>query len=221
MSSMIMGVDEAGRGPLVGDIFMAGVVIKEENVVKLKLIGVKDSKKLSRLSREKLFGLILSLAEAVIVTRISPQEIDNENINILEIKALCRLVSKLCSIVKIDKIYVDAFTDNQRILNYLKTCINVCVNLREVIAEYSADSKYVVVGAASIIAKVLRDRHIDMLKIFYGDFGSGYPSDKRTIDWLKKYYGQYNQIPSIVRRSWKTVKSLIGINTTVDDDKNL
>uniref|UniRef100_A0A7C4H6P1 Ribonuclease HII n=1 Tax=Ignisphaera aggregans TaxID=334771 RepID=A0A7C4H6P1_9CREN len=216
MELIVAGIDEAGRGPLIGDMFMVIVIIKEGDVQKLKSVGVKDSKKLTKADRERLFSTVLNLLEAVIVTRIQPHEIDSENLNILEARALCRLISHACSLLKIDRIYIDAFTHHQKIMEYIKLCNNICMNLHNIVIEYKADDKYVVVSAASIIAKVLRDSHIDMLKQFYGDFGSGYPSDKRTIEWLKTYYNEHKELPPIVRRSWKTVDKIIRSRETLD-----
>ncbi|MEM4553354.1 MAG: ribonuclease HII [Ignisphaera sp.] len=216
MEPIVAGIDEAGRGPLIGDMFMVIVIIKEGDVQKLKSVGVKDSKKLTKADRERLFSTVLNLLEAVIVTRIQPHEIDSENLNILEARALCRLISHACNLLKIDRIYIDAFTHHQKIMEYIKLCNNICMNLHNIVIEYKADDKYVVVSAASIIAKVLRDSHIDMLKQFYGDFGSGYPSDKRTIEWLKTYYNEHKELPPIVRRSWKTVDKIIRSRETLD-----
>ncbi|MEM3979798.1 MAG: ribonuclease HII [Ignisphaera sp.] len=210
----IAGVDEAGRGPLIGDLFMALVVINESVEETLRNLGVRDSKKLTRKKREELFNRIISIAEAIVIARITPVDIDKENINDLEIKTLCRILAKAYSTIKFDKIYVDAFANPNKIVGHLQKC------LREpqidVVAVYNADSAYTIVGAASIVAKVLRDRHIDTLRQVYGDFGSGYPSDKRTIDWLKNYYQNHKAIPSIVRKSWKTVENILGVSSTLD-----
>ncbi|MCI4436683.1 MAG: ribonuclease HII, partial [Ignisphaera sp.] len=74
------------------------------------------------------------------------------------------------------------------------------------------DSKYIAVSAASIVAKVLRDWHIDQLKKVYGDIGSGYPSDKKTVEWLQNYYKEFGELPSVVRKSWKTIERILGIS---------
>jgi len=211
----IAGVDEAGRGPLIGDLFMALVAIDDGAESLLRSLGVRDSKKLTRKRREELFGYIAGVAEAVLVARVLPSDIDKENINTLEIKTLCRLIAEAYSTIEIDRIYIDAFVDPNKITNYLRKCLEKS-HIDNIVAVYDADSTYVVVSAASIIAKVLRDRHIDTLKQIYGDFGSGYPSDERTIDWLKKYYQNYRAIPPIVRKSWKTIENTLGRSHTLD-----
>lgn len=218
MEYFVAGVDEAGRGPLIGDLFMAIVVIEHKYEEMLKTLGVKDSKKLSRSKREKLFSMVIGLAKIVAVTRIPPSLIDRENINLLETKALCRLISKVQNIVEINSLYVDAFASPSKIKEYIDRCIEYTKSKNDIniIIEHNADSTYTIVGAASIIAKVLRDTHINKLKILYGDFGSGYPSDKLTIEWLKTYYNRYKDFPPIVRRSWKTVKNLLKNKHTLD-----
>lgn len=208
MRSFVAGIDEAGRGPLIGDMFMAMVIIDGAKEVSLKNMGVKDSKKLTRDRRENLFKIILGIAEAIIVTRIPPEAIDRENLNMLEAKALCKLITKSSRIAEISKIYIDAFAHPDKVKEYIKRCVST-IDLNKIVIEYNADGLYTVVGAASIMAKVLRDKHIEMLKKVYGDFGSGYPSDKRTISWLKTYYQSYSEIPPIVRKSWRTVKNIL------------
>lgn len=204
----IAGVDEAGRGPLIGDLFMAIVVIDSEQDSFLRSLGVKDSKRLTRSRREELFRYIVGTARVVAVTRITPSAIDRENINTLEIKSLCRLLTKVLTITSIERVYIDAFASPDKIKEHVRPCLK-SLSIDNVIAEHGADSLYTVVGAASIVAKVLRDIHVDELKMVYGDFGSGYPSDRRTVDWLKNYYQRHRSIPPIVRRSWKTVENII------------
>lgn len=213
MTTFVAGIDEAGRGPVVGDLFMALVVIDSGQEMFLKALGVKDSKKLSKSRREELFKSIVSVAEVVIVARIPPDAIDRENLNVLEAKTLCQLVIKANSITKLDKIYIDAFTHPDKIKEYISRCLDIN-KIDNIVVEHGADSLYTVVGAASIVAKVLRDRHIEILKKVYGDFGSGYPSDTRTIDWLKTFYRKHKILPPIVRRSWKTIENVLG---TVDN----
>jgi ribonuclease HII len=205
----IAGVDEAGRGPLIGDLFMVMIVLDEEQEKFLKNLGVKDSKKLSKSKREELFKFIISSAETLIVSRLTPGDIDRENLNYLELKTLCKILTKGFNIARIDKVYIDAFADPIKISNFLRQC-SKRIDLGKIVAIYKADNMYTVVGAASIVAKVLRDRHIEILKKMYGDFGSGYPSDRSTIEWLKSYYQKYRALPPIIRKSWKTVENVLG-----------
>ena len=77
-----------------------------------------------------------------------------------------------------------------------------------IISEHYADETYPLVSAASIMAKVRRDSEIQKLKDIYGDFGSGYPSDPRTRDFLRRLLSGGEEVPPIVRRTWKTLQRL-------------
>lgn len=204
-TKILAGIDEAGRGPLIGDMFIALVAVESRYLPALQVAGVKDSKRLSKAKREQLLPIILSLSSLVIVSRIQPDQIDEYNINVLEMNTILDLVRRARRLVNIEEVYIDAFTDPGKIMEKVR----LVDNSLKIFAEFKADSKYVVVGAASIVAKVLRDKHIDGLKAVYGDFGSGYPSDGKTIEWLKNYYRLHKDIPPIVRRSWATVERLL------------
>ena len=78
----------------------------------------------------------------------------------------------------------------------------------KIVAEHKADSKYIPVAAASILAKVTRDRAIEKLKEAYGEIGSGYPSDPITRRFLEEYYKKHGVFPPIVRKSWKTLEKI-------------
>ena len=76
----------------------------------------------------------------------------------------------------------------------------------EIISEHKADRSYPIVSAASIIAKVERDKEIAELAKKYGDFGSGYPTDPKTISFLKQCLDSFDEYPAFVRKSWKPAK---------------
>uniref|UniRef100_A0A7C4BE29 Ribonuclease HII n=1 Tax=Ignisphaera aggregans TaxID=334771 RepID=A0A7C4BE29_9CREN len=216
-SDVIAGIDEAGRGPLVGDMFIALVVVEKQTLQILENLGVKDSKKLTKNRREQLFSSIISLSKLVVVHRIAPHQIDEYNVNELEMIAIVEMAKKALQSTPIREIYVDAFTAPDRIIKRLSHVAN---NV-ELHVEFNADRKYLAVAAASIVAKVLRDRHIDLLKNVYGDLGSGYPSDAKTIEWLRSYYVKFKTIPPIVRKSWKTIERVLNIKTEPKRGKTL
>jgi len=83
----------------------------------------------------------------------------------------------------------------------------------EIVSEHHADEKYLVVSAASIIAKVTRDRAIKTLAKKYGEIGSGYPSDPVTIRYLSGYIDEHRTPPPLARKSWKTVSNLMAKKT--------
>lgn len=209
---LIGGVDEAGRGPVLGPMIIAIVVADEKTLEKFKTYGVKDSKQLSPLMREKLYNIIKEEATYVNSLELKPIEIDEVVLNghklsILEAKKMAELIN---TIKNIDIVYVDAAHINAE---YFKGIIqsHLTYNVR-IICEHNADERYVSVSAASIIAKVERDRIINNLKQKYGDFGSGYPSDQKTINFLKKWIRTHNDLPPFARKSWSTIKKLSSIN---------
>ena len=205
---LISGVDEAGRGPVIGPLVIAGVLFKENDLLKLVDLGVKDSKLLSSQKRETLAVQIRELALKWHIVLLSPAEIDRvvesrrklHKLNRLEAQAMARVIA----VLKPDVVYVDAsdvladrFGDH------------IAENLSfspKIISEHKADIKYPVVSAASIIAKVERDKVISQLQKKHGNMGCGYPSDSNTIKFLEDWIRKFGSYPDFVRKSWKTAK---------------
>jgi len=205
---MILGVDEAGRGCVIGPLVICGVLASEETIERFKEIKVRDSKQLSRKKREQLGPEIVSLAEDFMLIRISPVEIDEwlgvPGLNSLEARKTAEIISHLKPLVA----YIDAPGKGAR--GYARL-INSAIHCEtQVIAENFADRNYPVVSAASILAKVHRDKVIRELHIEYGDFGSGYPSDKKTREFLTQYYHREGKFPDIVRTGWATITRITG-----------
>ena len=212
-TEILLGVDEAGRGPLIGPMVIVGLVIEERWLEDLAGLGVKDSKRLTRSRREKLLEDIVERASSVIAIMVSPIDIDRGNINEIEIEAIERILE---SVVRIHnqcpKIYIDLFTTEKHLSRLKSIC-------SDIVAEHRADSKYTVVAAASIIAKVLRDWHVEGLKGVIGDFGSGYPSDPKTKAWISSTVSidTMKLITSpFIRHKWATVRRLEKYANTLD-----
>jgi ribonuclease HII len=203
---VIGGIDEAGRGALVGPLVIAGVSLDEPSLSELKLAGVKDSKKLSPARRERLAELIRERAKSTVVVEVSPHEIDMRekrlmNLNTLELLKMAQIAKKLSC----PTIYVDAVDTNERRFG---AALSNRVPSVSFVSEHAADENYTVTGAASIIAKTVRDRRIRDLESSYGTMGSGYPSDARTISFVRDYLLRNDDFPPFLRRSWKTVQRL-------------
>ncbi|QIW23382.1 ribonuclease HII [Sulfolobus sp. S-194] len=198
---IVVGIDEAGRGSLIGPMIVAGVALKNDRLKLLKNMGVKDSKQLTRNRREKLFDLISSYSEGFTIVKVLPEEIDSQNLNELTYKAMIKIIYSLVEFkpirVTVDKVG-NAKVVEQEIIK-LGIEPNIVTN---------ADVYFVEASAASIIAKVIRDNIIDTLKLKYGDFGSGYPSDPKTVNWVKNIYKEYLTPPPIIRRSWKILQEI-------------
>ena len=186
---------------MIGPLVICGVVLRTSNLWKLSQRGVRDSKKLTASKREKLNREIQLLAEGYELIIISPQVIDREGMNDLELKGIVKLINKFLP----EQVFLDAPTRN---------CLSFERKIRELllaelkvklVVENFADENYPIVGAASILAKVERDRRISELEREYGNLGSGYPSDEKTIRFLKKYLNQHGCFPPIARKKWKTL----------------
>lgn len=205
---LVCGVDDAGRGSLLGPLVIAGISIQRSKIRKLSAMGVKDSKKLTPAARERLYKKIIDFVDAYYVARISPKIIDknvkNHDLNLLEAKYMAKVISKLQpNISYVDSCDVKPARFGKEISRLSKS--------EKVRSYHHADSRFVVVSAASIIAKVSRDRSIARLRKKY-DVGSGYPSDSKTTNFVKSYITQNNEIPNFVRESWKPVQKIINKN---------
>ena len=204
----ICGVDDAGRGSMIGPMVIAGISIEKKNIPKLRKLGVRDSKKLSPKKRELLYKEIIKLVDDYHVIRIPPKTIDKyvfeHNLNHLEAKKMAAVITYLKSEIS----YVDSCDVNA---TRFGREISDLSNKSKVRSYHYADSRFVVVSAASIIAKVSRDRSIARLNKNY-QFGSGYPSDKKSINFVKKLVSTKKPLPSSVRKSWKPVQKILGLS---------
>ena len=206
----VAGVDDAGRGPIIGPLAVAGVLLNVGDLPKLVALGVKDSKLLSPRRRRQLAQEIRKLALKWHVIMLSPAEIDKvvkggrrlHRLNRLEAKAMAEAIT----VLKPDVAYVDASDVlADRFRDHIMENLPFEV---KIVSEHKADAKYPVVSAASIIAKVERDKAISALQEKYGDMGSGYASDPKTIKFLENLIKRKKSYPDFVRKSWKPAKRL-------------
>jgi ribonuclease HII len=207
----VCGVDDAGRGPVIGPLVVAGITIEEEKLDQLRSLGVKDSKKLSPEARLKLSIEIPEIVDEYHIVELEAAHLDMvvnhspkfQRLNLLEARAMAEVIEKL----KPHLVYVDASdTRPERFKN------NILENLSfkpKVVSEHHADEKYPSVSAASILAKVRRDSRIEELRKEYGEIGSGYAHDPITVRFLSEYYLMNQDFPPIVRRSWKTLRNIV------------
>lgn len=206
----ILGIDEAGRGAVIGPLVVCGALIDSGEEAKLRELGVRDSKLLSPLRREALEGSIKTTVCDYKIMKISAEEIDKSrlsgsaNLNDLEAERMAALINHF----KPDKAYVDCVDSNP--LTF-KGRLNKFLRVdSEIIAKHKADEIYPIVSAASILAKVERDASIKKLESEYGEIGSGYPADDRTKTFLSEWLKQHKEYPNIVRKSWGTVTEALG-----------
>lgn len=206
-----LGIDDAGRGPVIGPMILAGCLIDEKVIKEFKKLGVKDSKMLTAKRREFLAEIIKEKAEAFEVVLAYPSEIDGQNhigIDLNKVEALktAEIINKINKGYNKIKVLIDCPSVGiKKWEDYLKTHIHNLSNL-EIVCEHKADKNYVAVAAASIIAKTHREIEMDKLKEKYGDqIGSGYCSDPTTCKFLAKYARKHEK-DGIFRQTWKTWK---------------
>jgi ribonuclease HII len=205
--TLLCGIDEAGRGPVIGPLVSCGVLIDSKDEKKLAKLGVKDSKLLLPKKREELFDKILKIVKKHELVVLTPQDIDaalmdpDTNLNWLEADATAEIINKLNP----EKAIIDCPSNNiEEYREYIRKKLNVDC---ELVVEHKADLNHIVVGAASILAKVTRDRAIEEIKKKVGqDIGSGYPADPVTQAFIRDNYKKY---PEIFRKTWQTYKDLV------------
>ena len=218
MPTLILGIDDAGRGPVIGPMVLAGCLIDKKLEKELKELGVKDSKDLTPKRREFLAKKIKEKVEVFETSIIQPDDIDKSlnggtNLNSVESIMCAKIINKINKTKSKDnkgqkiKVIVDCPSVSiEKWKGELKTRIKDLSNL-EVVCEHKADRNYISVSAASIIAKSLREKEMDILKKKYGEeIGSGYPSDPSTCKFLDKYAEKHKK-KGIFRQTWKTWKN--------------
>lgn len=217
---MISGVDEAGRGPVIGPLVVAGVTLEDDS--ELIKNRIRDSKKLTPGRREFLAKKIKKYAVNYEVLVIPAKDIDDMRrvmtLNEIEVNAFAKVIQRL----KPDICYIDsADVNEERFKNDIKSRLSFKL---DIVSKHKADEIYPIVGAASILAKTKRDEEIrkiasELQKKLDMPFGSGYPADPITKKFLETWYKKYGELPPYTRHSWKTVSNLIrdNKNRRIDD----
>lgn len=227
---IIAGVDDATKCPCIGSIFVAGVVADQKTIAAWKKQGVDDSKRLTRKKRDELAKVIKETAHAYAIHEIEPAMIDNKALNLNEWEmAIClRIVHDLLTTSDPVYAYIDNWEVNpilfwERMQALLSIDLEPLIGTQlqkerirtvQYIPEHQADEKYIVVGAASILAKTSSDAQYDQYKQVYGDFGSGNPGDPATRAFVWKH--RHNP-PPIIRKSWQTFKVLSQLDDLKED----
>jgi len=204
MTGRVLGIDEAGRGSLVGPLVVGGFCALEERLGELEELGAKDSKALTAEARERVFAGLGSIGTPVHIV-LSPRTVDGAvrrgRLNDLEADAFARIVRELSPEVAI----VDACDPNEH--RFGARVARLAGTRTRVVARHHADRDFPVVGAASVVAKVRRDRAVARLRAELGDgLGSGYPSDPRTIRFVRAALASGGSLPAWVRGSWSTMQ---------------
>ena len=198
----LIGVDEAGRGPVLGSMFVAGIGVRNRKALPS---GLRDSKVLAPSERaefadrlENTRGIEVAIAE------ITASEIDAApgRLNDLTRRGHHAVIQTLYHPQDTHRCIVDACdVDADRWQRSLQANLHPDISIE---ARHGADESEPIVSAASILAKQSRETHVDMLRSRYGEIGSGYPSDRRTRAFLKQYLGEHSNFPSCTRTTWST-----------------
>lgn len=205
-----LGIDEAGRGCVLGPLVFGALLVDEAREPELRALGARDSK---RLSRKRRLALREPLAEVALgwgVLEIQPEEIDRRSLGLLGKEAIVSLVERF----RPDVVVLDAPVPPRGIRAFRD---DVAARLLargltvEIVAENKADDTYPCCSAASIFAKTLRDERLAELEGRAGaPIGSGYPSDPVTRAWLEQVHRDTGGFPDFVRTKWETVRRLVG-----------
>jgi ribonuclease HII len=206
MTGRAFGVDEAGRGPVLGAMFAAAVVADPDALPD----GVRDSKRLTPERREEIAAALRAdSAVSIGVASVAPAAIDDSesDVNTLTVGAQADALARALDGTDCSRGVVDACdTDEERFGARVADRLDADVTLR---AEHGADDAYPLVSAASVVAKVERDAHVADLAAEYGEVGSGYPGDETTREFLREYVEAHGDLPDCARRSWGTCEDVL------------
>lgn len=201
----VVGVDEAGKGPVLGSMFAAAVRVTDPAALP---DGLDDSKSLTPETREAFDAALRSDDRvAVAVVEVEPARIDDDgtDMNTLTVAAHAEAVSDLAR--RGDRVLLDAGDVSAgRFARRVDERVGGSFELH---AEHGADATYAVVSAASVVAKVARDAHVAALAAEFGELGSGYPSDPRTRTFLAGYVAEHGCLPPCARASWRTSRDAL------------
>jgi ribonuclease HII len=204
----VLGIDEAGRGPVIGSMFIGGFMVEKDKLSDLEDLGVKDSKKLSEKKRERLREELDDFGETFLV-EFTASQIDDlsevMSLNEIELKGFAEVVDS----AEPDEVFMDLpEPDGDRFIGKVQDLMKTDIDL-DFTAEHGADDTFPVVSAASIVAKSAREKHVEELQRKYGyDFKSGYPHDDPTIEFLKDYLEEKGDLPPETRESWSTAERI-------------
>lgn len=220
---LIGGVDEAGRGSIIGPLVIAGISIRKSKISKLRQMGVKDSKMLTPKARANLFRLVMDMADSLCINIINCTIVDNNvflnRLNKLEAETMASVISN----IQADKVYIDSCDVNAcRFRNYIEShlLLSSSSSKPKLYSMHHADSLNIVVSAASIVAKFVRDKQIQEIRNTHHNIGSGYPSDWKTMLFIRGWVSKYRCAPHFARKSWSPLKKMLEEVTQYNNTNN-
>lgn len=178
--------------------------MRSDRLEELVALGAKDSKALTPLARERVFAALESVgtrAEVVLAPPTVDRAVARRRLNHLEAEAFAQIIREFSPKIA----YVDACDPNER--RFGLRVARLAGGTTRVIARHHADRDLPIVGAASVVAKVIRDRAVAELRKEVGEaLGSGYPSDHRTVEFVRALLADGTPVPGWVRVSWFTMQ---------------
>ena len=206
----LLGIDEAGRGCVLGPMVYGACLIGEADESVLRELGARDSKKLSATKRATVRAAVEARALAWDVVRLEPAQLDGESLNELGSRTIVDLAVKHRPTVLV----LDAPVPPRGIERWVASLTERLeargVRGMEIVAENGADDRWPCCSAASLFAKTDRDAILAELEASAGArLGSGYPSDPKTRAWLQAVYDETGDFPPFVRRKWETVRRIV------------
>lgn len=200
---IFVGIDEAGRGPVIGPLFIAAAICPRENEKKLNSLCKKDSKQLSAKQREELLIELEKLCKFRYIELTAGElnkRMSKQSLNDIEAEGMAELIKPYKNadiMIDLPDRYGWVFAERMKRFG-----------ISRFEAQHKADENYPIVAAASIFAKINRDKQVEEIKAKIGvDFGSGYPSDPKTRKVLidKK---MLEVLDPYIRKKWKTLDTV-------------
>jgi len=197
-------VDEAGRGAVLGPLVVAAVGIEVGQEELLWETGARDSKTLARRNRRRILRSLWAAGLRGRVVVIPPGQIDAENLTDLEAQAMAELIRRS----QPERVVLDPPVGPRAIPRFLEVLSREAGFPKDQLEAFSqADKKSPVVSAASILAKVVRDGHMDFLRRTFGDIGWGYPAEEKVQKFLEEWFREHQNLPPICRKRWRSVQA--------------
>lgn len=202
----VLGIDEAGRGAVLGPLVVAGVLAEETRLSLLWEIGARDSKALPHARRRPLAQQIVRAGFPARVVVISAQAVNGQNLTELELEAASQLIRTL----RPRQAILDAPVAPPAIPKFLASLAARSGLARQDLAVLpKADRNHPAVAAASVLAKSVRDAYVLALRREFGDFGWGYPGERAVQEFLLGWFSRHRSLPTICRTRWRNVQELL------------
>ena len=203
---MIGGIDEAGRGPVMGPMVVAGVAVDDE--APLLELGVKDSKRIAPAKRVAMARHLLDNHRTKVIV-VPAVEIDSMRTQMTMNQLEVYLFTSVAKALDVNELFLDAADANEK--EFGQAIARGLSRDTYVVSRHKGDDLFPIVSAASIVAKTRRDQEVERISAELGeDIGSGYPSDQKTIGFMRRYIERNGELPPYTRKSWKTATRLLG-----------